>query len=159
MGLQEKINEDLKSALKSGNELELSVLRMVSAAIHNKEIEKRTKLAKVGKASEALGEEEIEEVIRSEVKKRREASELYEKGGREDLAKKEEGESKVLEAYLPPALEDEALKQAISEILKKIENPSPKDLGRVLTDLREEFGTRVDMAKASRFVKETLSEK
>lgn len=159
MGLQEKIDQDLKTALREGDELKLSVLRMLNAAIHNKEIEKRTKLAKAGKEPELLEEKEIEEIIQSEVKKRKEASELFQKGSREDLARKEEEESKILQAYLPPALEDQDLRQAISGILNSIENPSPKDLGKVLRTLGEKFSTRVDMAKASKFVQEILSGK
>lgn len=108
MPLKLKIQDDLKSALKEKREIKLSVLRMLSAAIFNREIDKRTRIwkekpelsAEELKKESRLTDEEIIKVISSEIKKRKEAILLFEKGEREDLVKKEKEEVEVLEKYL-----------------------------------------------------------
>lgn len=108
MSLKLKIQDDLKSALKEKREIELSVLRMLSAAIFNREIDKRTRIWKERpelspeelKKESQLTDEEVIKVISSEIKKRKEALLLFKKGKREDLAKKEKEEMEVLETYL-----------------------------------------------------------
>ncbi len=108
MPLKFKIQDDLKSALKEKREIKLSVLRMLSAAIFNREIDKRTRIwkekpelsAEELKKESQLTDEEIIKVISSEIKKRKEAILLFEKGKREDLVKKEKKEMEVLEKYL-----------------------------------------------------------
>ncbi len=108
MSLKLKIQDDLKSALKEKREIELSVLRMLSAAISNREIDKRTRIWKERpelspeelKKESQLTDEEVIKVISSEIKKRKEALLLFKKGKREDLAKKEKEEMEVLETYL-----------------------------------------------------------
>ena len=101
MNFQEKIKEDLKAALKEKNELWLSVLRMLSSAMHNRGIEKRAK-----GGEEMLSEEEGLAVLRTEVKKRRDAIEEYTKGNRPELAEKESSELAILEAYMPKGIDD-----------------------------------------------------
>jgi len=108
MSLKIKIQDDLKSALKEKREIKLSALRMLSAAIFNREIDKRTRIwkekpelsAEELKKEGQLTDEEVVKVISSEIKKRKEALLLFEKGKREDLAKKEKEEMEVLEKYL-----------------------------------------------------------
>jgi len=92
--IKEKINQDLKSAMKKGDKLKVSVLRMLNSDIHNKEIEKKEK----------LNDQEVQEVIFSEIKKRKESIEQFKKGNRDDLAEKEQKELKILKQYLPEQL-------------------------------------------------------
>lgn len=113
MGIIERIDADLKTALKSGDALRAGVFRFVRAQFHNREIEKR------GKGAEgALTDEEAADVLRKEMKKRKEAIELFEKGGRADLKEKEEAELNVIAEYLPAQPTREEL-VALVEALKK----------------------------------------
>lgn len=138
MGLKEKINQDLKEALRNKEELRLSVLRMLISAMNNKMIEKRTRLSKSGIAeaelekSSELSEEEILEVIRSESKKRRDAIEGFSKGGRQDLAEKESQELKILGNYLPQELSDEEVEKIVKEVVAGIGAVTEKDFGKVM---------------------------
>lgn len=97
MNLKEKLNSDFKEAFKAKKEARLSVLKMLQAEIRNSEIAKRTKLGE----ESPLDDDEVLKVISSEIKKRKKAIELYERGGRADLASKEKKEIEVLSAYLP----------------------------------------------------------
>lgn len=120
-----KIKEDLKGAMKNGETVKVSTLRMLLAAIHNKEIE-------LIKKEVGLSDEETMDVIRSESKKRRDAIEGFEKGARADLAAQEREELKILESYLPPEISDEEL---LAEVKKGIEESgatSAADFGKVM---------------------------
>ncbi len=163
-GLKEKIQNDLKGAMKSGDSFKLSVLRMVSAAIHNKEIEKRTKLAKAGNFAPAelaercrLTEEELMETLSSEVKKRKEAVFEYEKGSRPDLVNKEKSEIDVLKQYLPEELSEEDLKKIALETIREVGAQSQKDFGKVMSVLMPKVKGRADGAKISEVVRGLLS--
>lgn len=103
--------EDLKSAMKSGDQTTLGVLRMVMAAINNKKIEKKGK-----NLPEELTDEEILDLLSKELKKRKEAANLYKTGGREDLATNEEKEARILEKYLPKQLSREEIEQIILKL-------------------------------------------
>jgi uncharacterized protein YqeY len=124
MSLSETIIEDLKTALKSKDELRLSCLRMLKAALKNKQVEK-------GKGQE-LKDEEIQAVISSFTKKGKEAAAEFRKGGREDLALKEEQEIKILYEYLPRQLTPEEIEKTLREIISELSAESFKDLGKVM---------------------------
>ncbi len=111
MNLQVKLMEDLKNAMKSGDQDTLGVLRMAMSAMNNKKIEKRSK-----SQPEELTDEEILDLLSKELKKRKEAANLYKTGGREDLAVNEEKEAKILEKYLPKQLSREEVEQIISRL-------------------------------------------
>ena len=129
MTLKEKIKHDLTEAMKAKEELRLSVLRMLSAALHNIEIEKR---GKTGGAE--LTEEEMVAVLRTEVKKRKDAVEGFEKGSRMELAEKERKEIKILEPYLPWELSDADLEKIVSEVVAAVGEVTEKDFGRVMSE-------------------------
>lgn len=126
--MKNKILQDTKEAMRAKDELRLLVLRMISAAIHNKELEKRAKTGKI----EELMEEETVAVIRFEVKKRRDAIVEFEKGGRKDLVEKETAELKVLERYVPQELSDDEVKKNIQDVIEYLGDVSSKDFGRVM---------------------------
>ena len=109
MTLKERIAEDIKTAQKNGETERLGVLRFVSSAIHNREIEK-------GAQATGLPDEEVLSVLQKEAKKRRESIDLFRKGNREDLAEKEERELKLLEPYLPPALSRVDIEKVVDEL-------------------------------------------
>ncbi len=146
-----KIKSDTIAAMKGQLEPQLGTLRLLSAALHNREIEKRTK----GEASE-LSDDDVLDVIRREVKKRREAIELYEKGNRRDLADKESGELKVLGEYLPPSLAPEEVKKIVAEAIAEVKPSGPKDFGKVMGAAMKKAAGRAESSAISSAVKEAL---
>jgi len=139
--------EDLKAALKGGDRLRTSVLRLLCALIKNKEIEKRGD----------LDDSEIIQAVIASCKLRKEAIEQYTKGGRDDLAAKEEAELTLLEAYLPPPLSPEELLKKIEEALAASQASSLKDMGKVMALLMPEISGRADGKVVSQMVKDALS--
>ena len=166
MSLKEKIKQDLNSALKEGRATEVSVLRLVNAAVLNKEKEKRYKVSKEKpEAAEAelqeesqLGEEELLEVISSEAKKRKESIVEFEKGGRNELALKEKSELEVLQKYLPEQMSEEELRKIIAEAVEKVGAKSPQDMGKVMQELMPQVKGKADGSLVSKIVKESLAQ-
>ena len=155
MTLKGKIQEDLNSAIKSKREIETSTLRMLSAAILNKEKEKRYKS---GKSEDIpLTDEEITEVVFNEVKKRKEAIELYEKGDRQELADKEKKEAEILQKYLPEQLTEEEVKKLVKEAITKVGAKEQKDMGKVMAELMPQVKGKADGGLVSKVVKELLA--
>ena len=124
MSLSDKIIEDLKSAIKSKDEIRVSSLRLLKAALKNKQVEK-------GKGHE-LNDEEIQAVISSFTRKGKEAAVEFRRGGREDLALKEEQEIKILSEYMPRQLTPEEIEKTLREIISELSAESSKDLGKVM---------------------------
>ena len=154
--LKEKIQEDLNSFLKEKKELEVSVLRMVLSAVLNKEKEKRFKS---GKAEEApLTDEELIEVLSSEIKKRREAIELYTRGNRPELADKEKKETEILQQYLPEQLSEAEVKKLVKAAVEKVGAKTQKDMGQVMQELMPSVKGKADNSLVSKIVKELLTQ-
>jgi uncharacterized protein YqeY len=122
MSLLQKLDDDLKTALKASESLKVSVLRMAKAALKNRQIDKR----------EELSEEDIISVILTLIKQRKESIEQFSKGGREDLAEKERHELSILQSYLPRQLTKEELDTIIIEAIKESSSKGTKDLGKVM---------------------------
>lgn len=167
MSLKSQLQEDLESALKEKREIEISVLRMLKAAIFNKEKEKRYKLTKqkpelteeeLVKDSQ-LTDEEVIEVVSSEIKKRKEAILEYEKGKREDLVEKEKKELAILEKYLPEQLSEEEIKKLAKEAIEKTGAKEPKDMGKVMAELMPKVKGKAEGGLVSKIVKELLTTK
>lgn len=165
--LKQQIQLDSKEALKKGDEFSLGVLRMLLASISAKEKEKRYKILKeepeikeqnLIKSSE-LSEGEIIDAISSEVKKRKDAIVLYEKGNRQELADKEKKEIEVLQKYLPEQLSLEEIKKFVEESITKTEAKEIKDMGKVMSDLNPKIKGRADGGKVSQIVKSILAKK
>jgi len=154
--LKEKIQEDLNSFLKEKKELEVSVLRMVLSAVLNKEKEKRFKS---GKAEEIpLTDEELVEVLSSEIKKRREAIELYTRGNRPELADKEKKETEILQQYLPEQLSEAEVKKLVKAAVEKVGAKTQKDMGQVMQELMPSVKGKADNSLVSKIVKELLTQ-
>lgn len=148
-----RIQNDIKEAMRSKNELRLSVLRMLSSSMHNRELEKR---ARTGKTEE-LNDEEIVVVLRSEVKKRRDAIVEFEKGGRKDLADKESAELKILEKYLPQEISDEEIEKIVHGVIGQMGDVSQKDFGRVMGEAMKRVKGQASGDRVSGAVKRLLS--
>ena len=167
MSLKEKIRQNLYGSIKEKKELEVSVLRQLSAAVLNKEKEKRYKISK--EKPELSGEElekesqftdeEIIEVIVFEAKKRKESIGLFEKGRREDLAEKEKQELEILQKYLPEQLSEEDLKNLAKEAVEKVGAKEMKDMGKVMQELIPRVKGKADGSLVSKVVKELLNAK
>lgn len=150
--LKEKIQADTKEAMRAKEELRLSVLRMLSSAIHNREIEKRAKSGK----EEIITEEETVAVIRSEAKKRRDAIAEFEKGGRKDLADKEAAELKILESYLPAEISEEEIAETVKEVVAGAGEVTGKDFGRVMGEVMKRVKGQASGEKVVHAVKKAL---
>jgi len=122
MTLHQKIAEDLKQAMKSKSILRLSCLRMLKTALKNLQVEK----------GHELGEEEIQSVISSMIRKGKEAAQEFRGGGREDLAAKEEQEIEILYGYLPQQLTPEQIEANVREIISELSAKGPRDMGNVM---------------------------
>ncbi len=147
MGLVEMIEKDLPTALKAQQALKVSVLRMMKAALKNKQVE----LGKLPEDSEAVA------VLRTLMKQRRESIEQFRKGGREDLAEKEEAEIKIIETYLPAAVSDEEIDAAIAAAVTETGAAGPKDLGKVMKAVMAKLaGRNVDGKRVNEKVRSKL---
>lgn len=162
MPIREQLNKDLRESQLKRDELRTSVLRLLMAGLNNREIEKRTKLAKtepVEKLADLsrLNDEEVMEVIVSEAKKRRESIELFVRGNRHDLADKEKKELSLLENYLPAQFSEEELKKIVAEAISASKAKQMADLGKVMSLLMPKVKNRADGNLISRLVREKLS--
>ena len=147
MSLQDRIQTDIADAMRSKDNLRLGVLRMMKTAVKHKEVEKM----------KTLEEGEVLAVLNSLVKQRKDSIDQFRKGGREDLATKEESEIKVIEQYLPAAASDEDIQGAIAEAIQETGASSIKDMGKVMKATQARLaGKTADGARVSQMVKEKL---
>ena len=161
MSLKITIEDAARSALKNQEPVLLSTLRMLLAAMRNREIEKRSKLAKAGTTENLeklaeLTDEEAVEVIRSEVKKRREAIVEYEKGGRKDLADKESGELVILQKYMPQEILDTEIEKVVQEVVSSLGQIGPKDFGRVMGEVMKKLKGQASGDRVSKILKNKI---
>ena len=146
--LRDDINSALKEAMKSGEGRRVSTLRLVNAAI----LERETR----GAERTTLSDAEIVDVMQKMVKQRQEALELYEKAGRSELAAQEREEIGIISAYLPKQMSDIEAAHAISALLKELEAATLKDMGRTMPELKQRFAGQMDFAKAGAQVRKLL---
>lgn len=152
MNLKEKIASDQKSALKSGDAIRLSALRMLWAAISNKEIDLRKK--DIG-----LSDQEILDVVTYEAKKRKDAIFEYQKGGRQELADKEERELQTLQEYLPPEISEEELVRIIKNGIRETGAVSDKDFGKAMKAVMPYLKGKASGDRISKTLKNELEKK
>ncbi|MBU2081981.1 GatB/YqeY domain-containing protein [Patescibacteria group bacterium] len=157
MSIKDKINENIKSAFKSGLSDEVSVLRFLSSVIKNKELEKRSRLSKEGKELtdleklSELSDEEIINVVSGEIKKRKDSIVQYEKGGRDDLVKKEMSELEILKKYAPAEMPEEELRTLI-----KNKVAGQKDFGKAMGLVMAEVKGRADGTMVKKIIEEEM---
>ncbi|PTX64859.1 hypothetical protein C8P63_10177 [Melghirimyces profundicolus] len=146
MTLTERLNQDMKTAMKEKDKLTLSVLRMVRSALKNKEIELKRPLDE----EEALG------VVSKELKQRKDSLHEFEQAGREDLAQKTRDEIAVLKQYLPEQLTEEELRQIVRETVAETGASSKADMGKVMKAIMPKVKGRADGKRVNRMVQEEL---
>src|SRR4051812_35514742 len=149
------IRDDIKAALltsmKAGDKARTDTIRLIQAAIKNRDIELRTS------AAPADDDTMITEVLQKMVKQRRESIALYEQGGRQELAEAENAEVAVIESFLPAQMSEDEAKAAIERVVTETGATSVRDMGRVMAEVKARFAGKLDMAKASGLVKARLS--
>jgi uncharacterized protein YqeY len=149
--LRDEINEALKGAMKARDERRVSTLRMVNAALKNADIEAR------GQGKEPLADEAVLALLQKLIKQRQESIVLYEKGGREELARQEREEVEIISAYLPKQMSDAEVQAAVAAAIAETGAAGMKDMGKVIAVLRGKYAGQMDMAKASGVVKGMLA--
>jgi uncharacterized protein len=150
MALSEQIQKDMVEAMRSRDELRLSTLRMVKAALKNKEIDKRA----------PLDDKEAQQVLSTMIKQRRDSIEQFTKGGRQELADKEAAEIKLIENYLPKAMGEEQIAEIVKATIAEMGSPTMKDMGTVMKNAMAKLqatGARVDGKVVSELVKKHLA--
>lgn len=148
--LRDKINDSMKDAMKSGDKLRLSTTRLINAAIKNAEIEART-------SNKKFDDEALLGLLQKMIKQRQESVELYDKGGRKELADQERGEIKIIQDFLPAQMSDAEITAAIDAAVKETGAAGMKDMGKVIGVLKGKYAGQMDFGKASGMVKAALS--
>ena len=153
MSLREKINEQFNSALKSKNKNLVSTLRLVLAAIKDKDIANRA-----GEKREAAKDEEIIKILRKMKKQRQDSADLYKKGERLDLLQIEEAEIKVIDSFLPKQLNEVETEKICKEIIESLGASSIKDMGKIMGALKKKYSDSIDFSKVNIIVKGLLNQ-
>jgi len=149
--LRDDINNALKAAMKAADKRRVSTLRLVNAAIQDRETRAAERMT--------LSDAEILDVMGKMIKQRQESLEIYEKASRTDLATQEREEIEIISAYLPKHLSEFEAGEAISALIRELEAATLKDMGRTMAALKERFSGRMDFSKASAMVKNLLTGK
>jgi uncharacterized protein YqeY len=145
--LKDRINEDVKAAMRAGDTRRRDALRLLTAALKQREVDERKDLA----------DADVVAVIDKMIKQRREAITQFEKGGRQDLAQNEQFEIAAFQAYMPQALSDAEIDAAIAEALAVTGAKAPSDMGKVMGALKGKLAGKADMTKVSALVKAKLA--
>ena len=148
--MRAQFTDDLKTAMKAGEKRRVETIRMIMAALKERDIEART-------SGKPVGDEDILALLQKLVKSRQESAEIYEKAGRDDLATQEREEVAIIAAYLPKQLDDAAVKAAVEAAIAETGAASMKDMGKVVAALKAKFAGQMDFSKASAAVKAALS--
>ena len=151
MSLRDKISEQFNSALKSKNKNLVSTLRLVLAAIKDKDIANRT-----GEKKEIAKDDEIVKILRKMKKQRQDSADLYKKGGRQESFDAEESEIKIIDSFLPKQLNEEETKKICKELIQKLEASSIKDMGKIMGTLKQDYSDTIDFSKVNIIVKDLL---
>ena len=153
MSLREKINEQFKVALKNKNKTLVSTLRLVLAAIKERDIANRTSEKK-----ELINDADILKVLRKMNKQRQDSVDLYKKGGRQELLEAEEEEIKIIDSFLPKQLSEDETKKICEETIKSIGASGIKDIGKIMGSLKKKYSESIDFSKANTIVKGLLNQ-
>ena len=152
MPLREKINQEFNAALKNKNKTLISTLRLILAAIKERDIANRT-----GGKKEEVKDQEIIKVLQKMKKQRQDSADLYKKGGRQELLNIEEDEIKIIETFLPKQLSEEETKKICKEIIESLGASSIKDMGKIMGTLKKKHSDSIDFSKANLIIKGLLN--
>ncbi len=150
MSLREQLQDALKEAMREKDRRKVATLRLVLAAIKDRDIARRTE------ADERDDDVIIREILARMIRQRQDSIAAYEEGGRLELAEQERNEIDIIRSFLPRQLSDEEIRKAVEAAIREVDAKSLKDIGRSMGWLKERYAGRMDFAKASRMVKELL---
>ena len=153
MSLREKINQQFNAALKNKNKTLVSTLRLILAAIKERDIANRTSEKKEG-----VKDQEIIKVLQKMKKQRQDSADLYKKGGRQELLEIEEAEIKIIDSFLPKQLSEEDTKKICEETIKSLGASSIKDMGKIMGALKQKYSDTIDFSKVNVIVKGLLNQ-
>jgi uncharacterized protein YqeY len=148
--MREQFNAELKTAMKTGNKRRVDTIRMINAALKDKDIEARGQ-------GKTVSDHDILSLLQKLVKSRQESLEIYEKAGRIDLATQEREEIAIITSFLPQALTDAEMEEAITKVVADTGAGTIKDMGKVLGALKSQYAGRMDFSRASAIVKAKLT--
>jgi uncharacterized protein len=148
--LRDQINESVKAAMKAQDKLRVSTLRLVNAAIKNADIEAE-------RTGKPLSEDDLLSLLQKMIKQRQESIEIYDKGGRKELADQERGEIEVIKGFLPQQMSEAEAKAAIAQVIQETGAQGMKDMGKVMAALKQGYAGKMDFGKASGLVKGLLT--
>ena len=149
--LRASLSDQLKAAMKAREQRKVSTLRLILAALKDRDI-----AARANGNAEGIGDEDILQLLAKMVRQRRESIKLYEQGGRVDLAEREAEEIEIIESFMPRQLDGAELEAAVREAIKEVGATGLKDMGRAMAALKARYAGRMDFAKASTLVKQKL---
>ena len=152
MSLREKINEQFNAALKNKNKVLVSTLRLILAAIKERDIANRS-----GGKKEVIKDAEIIKVLRKMKKQRQDSADLYKKGERQELLDAEETEIRIIDTFLPKQFSDEETKKICKEVVDSLGASSMKDMGKIMGSLKQKYSDTIDFSKVNIIVKGLLS--
>jgi uncharacterized protein YqeY len=152
MSLREKFTENMKDAMRAKDEVTLATLRLIIAAVKDKDIAARTL-----ESREGIKEEQILSLLQGMVKQRQESIKLYIQGNRPELADRESAEIKVIERYLPKQLSEEEMKAVVLKVITSVGATTVKDMGKVMAELKANYSGQMDFSKVGGLVKEKLA--
>jgi uncharacterized protein len=147
--MRDRLNEELKTAMKSGDKLRVATIRMINSGLKDKDIEARGQ-------GKTVSEDDILALLQKLVKSRQESAEIYEKAGRTDLSTQERGEIAIIQSFLPQPLSPDEVDAAIAAAVAETGAASIKDMGKVIGALKGKFAGRMDFGAASALVKAKL---
>ena len=150
MALRDEFTASLKEAMKAGDKLKVSTVRLITSALKDREIEARG-------AGKTISEDDILALLQKMVKQRQESLKIYQDAGRSDLAEQEQGEITIIQSYLPQQMDESEVSSAIDSVIAEIGAASIKDMGKVMAALKERFAGRMDFGAASGVIKAKLS--
>ncbi len=150
--LRASLSDQLKAAMKAREQRKVSTLRLILAALKDRDI-----AARANGNAEGIGDEDILQLLAKMVRQRRESIKLYEQGGRVDLAEREAEEIEIIESFMPRQLDGAELEAAVHEAIKEVGATGLKDMGRAMAALKARYAGRMDFAKASTLVKKKLA--
>lgn len=148
--MREQFTSDLKAAMKAGDKRRVDTIRMITAALKDKDIEARAQ-------SRTIGDDDILALLQKMVKSRQESQEIYEKAGRTDLAQQEREEIEIIRGFLPQPLSPDEVDRAVAEAITETGAASVKEMGKVINFLKGKYAGRMDFAAVSTLVKAKLS--
>ncbi|CFX39065.1 Aspartyl/glutamyl-tRNA(Asn/Gln) amidotransferase subunit B (Asp/Glu-ADT subunit B) [Candidatus Filomicrobium marinum] len=154
--MRERINQAMKDAMKSGEKARVSTLRLINAAIKDRDIAARADEKGQTTGKDRADEQDILALLQKMIKQRREAADTYRQAGRIELAEKEEAEIPIIEEFLPQQMNETEMRAAVKTVMDEVGCSGLKDMGRTMGVLKERFAGQMDFGRASAMVKEEL---